>query len=114
MRGNRFNQRRSMQIDTPPATSPSAHRGPGAHVDAGDVALRRVAQDLEAAFLAEMLKHSGLGGRADGFGGGFGGGAGEAQFASFLTQEHARLLAERGGIGLAEGIFRALLARDDP
>jgi flagellar protein FlgJ len=38
----------------------------------------------------------------------FGGGAGEAQFASFLTQEHARLLAERGGIGLAEGIYRAL------
>jgi flagellar protein FlgJ len=80
-----------------------------ARADGGDhAALRKVALDLEAAFLAEMLKHSGLGERE----GAFGGGAGEAQFASFLTQEHARLLAERGGIGLAEGIFRTLVARE--
>lgn len=70
--------------------------------------LRQVAQDLEAAFLAEMLKHSGLGETPEAFGGG----AGEGQFASFLHQEHARLITERGGIGLAEGIFQALLARE--
>jgi flagellar protein FlgJ len=75
-----------------------------------DPALRRVARDLEAAFLAEMLKHSGLGSGPDAFGGGIG----EAQFSSFFNQEHGRLLAERGGIGLAEGIYRALLARGMP
>lgn len=68
--------------------------------------LRAVAQDLEASFIAEMLKHSGLGEAPDSFGGGHG----EDQFSSFLRAEHARLLAEHGGIGLAEGIFRALVA----
>lgn len=72
-------------------------------------ALRAVALNLEAAFIAEMLKHSGLGASPEGFGGG----PGEEQFASFLREEHARLFAERGGIGLAEGIFRALVAREE-
>jgi Rod binding domain-containing protein len=70
-------------------------------------ALWTVAQDLEATFIAEMLKHSGLGATS----GPFSGGPGEEQFASFLTQEHARLFTERGGIGLAESIFRALTAQ---
>lgn len=80
--------------------------------NAGDIpprheALWTVAQDLEAAFIAEMLKHGGLGPSS----GPFSGGPGEEQFASFLTQEHARLFTERGGIGLSESIFRALTAR---
>jgi len=70
-------------------------------------ALRLVARDLEASFLAEMLKHAGFGDSRDSFGGG----AGEEQFASLLRQEHARALADRGGIGLAESLFRALVAR---
>lgn len=70
-------------------------------------ALRRAAQALEASFLAEMLKQAGLGESRDRFGGG----AGEAQFASFLRAEHARALAEGGGIGLAEQLFRSLVAR---
>jgi flagellar protein FlgJ len=69
------------------------------------------AQELEAAFLAEMLAHSGLGERQ----GAFGGGEGEAQFTSFLRQEQARLMVEQGGIGLAELIFRTMSeASHDP
>lgn len=71
-------------------------------------ALRVVAQELEASFLAEMLKHAGFGASRESFGGG----AGEDQFASLLRVEHARALAERGGIGLAESLFRALAARE--
>lgn len=72
-------------------------------------ALRRVAQELEASFLGEMLKHAGFGeGRSA-----FGGGAGEAQFASFLRAEHARALVERGGIGLSQSLFEALANRSD-
>jgi Rod binding domain-containing protein len=41
----------------------------------------------------------------------FGGGAGEEAFSSLLTEEYARLLAERGGIGLAEQVFEALKQR---
>ena len=40
-------------------------------------------------------------------------GAGEAQFASFLRQEHATALAERGGIGLADAIYQSLKDRAD-
>lgn len=70
-------------------------------------ALRAVARDLEASFLAEMLKHAGFGESRESFGGG----VGEDQFASLLRDEHARSLTDRGGIGLAESLFRALVAR---
>jgi Rod binding domain-containing protein len=68
------------------------------------------AEELEATFLAEMLAHTGLGesGLSE-MEGGFGGGAGEAQFASFLRQEQARLMVEGGGIGLAEMIFNTMV-----
>lgn len=95
-----------MNNDAAPVTGTTlagAAHGP----NAGPSTLRAVARDLEAAFIAEMLKHTGLGATSDAFGGG----PGEAQFASFLRTEHARLMAERGGIGLAENIFRALTAR---
>jgi peptidoglycan hydrolase FlgJ len=71
--------------------------------DRAEVVMEK-AQELEAAFLAEMLAHSGLGEQK----GPFGGGEGEAQFTSFLRQEQARLMVEKGGIGLAELIFRAM------
>ena len=66
--------------------------------------LRKTAEELEATFLGEMLAHAGL----EATEGPFSGGTGETQFASFLRQEQARLIASRGGIGLAEHIFTAL------
>lgn len=71
--------------------------------------LMQQAKELEAAFLAEMLGHAGLDAEADSA---FGGGAGEEQFASFLRQEQATLMVERGGIGLAEALFRAMGGSD--
>ena len=72
-------------------------------------AMRAAATKLEANFLAEMLKHAGLGEME----GAFSGGVGEEQFASFLRQEQSQLMAEAGGIGLAETIFEAMKARED-
>ncbi len=69
-----------------------------------DQALRDAAKEMEAGFLAEMLKSAGLGKTSESFGGG----AGEEQFASFLRQEQARAMVEGGGIGLAESIYNAL------
>jgi flagellar protein FlgJ len=66
--------------------------------------LRTAAQELEANFLAEMLKSAGVGKTPESFGGG----AGEDRFASFLRLEQAREMAAQGGIGLAESIFQAL------
>lgn len=71
--------------------------------------LRKQAQALEAAFLAEMLAYSGLDAQSEGFGGGIG----EDQFGSFLREEQARLMVARGGIGLGESLFRALSERRD-
>lgn len=66
--------------------------------------LREAAIELEASFLAQMLKSAGLGEAREGFGGG----AGEDQFSSFLIREQANQIARAGGIGLAESLYHAL------
>jgi len=69
--------------------------------------LRALSIDLETTFLTEMLKHSGLGKSQDAFGGGIG----EEQFSSMRLQETAKQITQSGGIGLAENIFKSLIAR---
>ncbi|WP_323776059.1 rod-binding protein [Leisingera sp.] len=71
--------------------------------------LREAAIELEASFLAEMLKSAGLGEASEGFGGG----AGEEQFSSFLIREQATQIARSGGIGLAESLYHALKETQD-
>jgi Rod binding domain-containing protein len=88
-------------MDLPPLTRPLP-AAPAAE------SLRHTAQELEAAFLAEMLSHAGLGAAE----GPFSGGPGEDQFASFLRAEQARAIVQGGGIGLAEMIFRSLQEDD--
>lgn len=70
--------------------------------------LRDVAKAFEASFLAEMLKASGLGVSRSAFGGG----AGEDAFSSMMVDEQARLMVDRGGIGLSEPLFKSLWARE--
>lgn len=72
-----------------------------------DAALRKTAQEFEAVFLAEMLKHTGINTAPEGFDGGYG----EDAFSSLITEEYARILAGSGGIGLAEQIFESLKER---
>ncbi len=69
-----------------------------------DADLHKAAESFEANFLAEMLQYTGL----NSMPAGFGGGAGEQAFSSMLTEQYARLLSERGGIGLAERVFDIL------
>ena len=79
-------------------------------------ALRERAEALESAFLAEMLRHSGLGsGPGEGFStlrGPFGGGIGEEQFGSFLREAMAQQMVRTGGIGLTESLLRAMGASE--
>lgn len=72
-----------------------------------DSKLMDAARELEATFLAEMLKSAGLGETPESFGGG----AGEDQFGSFLRMEQARAMVGAGGIGLAQSLFEALRER---
>lgn len=71
--------------------------------------LLSLANKLEAQFLAEMLKISGIGKAPEGFGGG----AGEDQFSSFLTQEYANSTVSAGGIGLSKAIYDALVEKEN-
>lgn len=81
----------------PPPQPPQAQR------------LRALAQEFEAAFLAQMLKDAGFGRPPEGFGGGMG----EDQMHSFLINEKAQVMARAGGIGLGETVFQYLMSRTD-
>ena len=82
---------------------------PAAPAVGRDRQLMEKAQELETAFLAEMLGHAGL----DNQGTGFMGSAGQDQFASFLREAQARQMVQKGGIGLAEMLFHALKGKAD-
>ena len=86
-----------MQLDPTITLAPTSTRDQ-------DSVLRRAAEELEASFLAEMLKPMGAGAARDSFGGGIG----EEQFSSFLLQEESRAMVRSGGIGLAESIFQSM------
>ncbi len=81
----------------------------GGHAPTVTSQIKAAAVELEATFLAEMLKSAGLGKTSQSFGGG----AGEDQFASFLTQHQARQLARAGGVGLSEVLITSMMEKTD-
>jgi len=89
--------------------APISQLSPPSRAPAGRAEMQDAAQKLETAFLASMLQSAGVGAPRDAFGGG----TGEAQFTSFLVQAHAEAMVARGGVGLAEHLFRAMQARAD-
>jgi flagellar protein FlgJ len=87
---------------SPVSLSPAPEPGPPA-----ESRLRAAAQDLEATFIAEMLRAAGAERQA-----GLGEEDGESPFASFLLDARAREIAKAGGLGLAEVLFQSLLRAD--
>ena len=90
-----------MNVTGPVSPGQVAH----APLPAAQERLMAVARELEASFLAEMLKSAGVGEARKAFGGG----AGEDQFSSFLVRDYADATVQAGGIGLAESIYKSLL-----
>lgn len=86
---------------------PVSDRASMAAPDNPEIRLRAAAKRFEAVFLAEMLRHAGVGKMSEGFGGG----PGEAAFRGHLTQAYADEIAERGGLGLADQVYRSMRAR---
>ena len=72
--------------------------------------LRASAQKLEASFLAEMLKYTGITKMPEGFNGG----PGEAAFSDFLLHEYADSISRTRAIGLADQIYRSISERTTP
>ena len=70
---------------------------------------KEAAVQLEATFLAEMLKSASFGAARSSFGGG----AGEEQFSSMLVREQALQITRAGGIGLTEILMQGLVADQD-
>jgi len=71
---------------------------------------RGAAQDFEAVFLNSMFQHmfTNIGGE-----GPFGGGGAAGVWRSMLTDEYAKSFAKAGGIGIADQVYRTLMARQE-
>ena len=69
---------------------------------------RAAAQDFEAVFLNSMFQHMfGISGD------GFGGSGAVGVWRSMLTDEYAKSFAKSGGIGIADQVYRTLIARQE-
>lgn len=66
-------------------------------------ALKAVAKDFETAFIAQMLTHSGLAETLTS-----GEGKMAAAFGSFYVEQLASRMADQGGIGMADSIYKQL------
>jgi Rod binding domain-containing protein len=73
------------------------------------IKLRETAQDFEAVFLNSMFQQM----FATVEHGPFSGGPGANIWRSFLTDEYSKSFAKAGGIGIADHVMRALLARQE-
>jgi Rod binding domain-containing protein len=71
--------------------------------------LRETAQDFEAVFINSMFQQM----FANVGQGPFSGGPGASIWRSFLTEEYSKSFAKAGGIGIADHVMRALLARQE-
>ncbi len=73
----------------------------------GPDAVRQAAQEFESFFLTQFIEtiQSGISTEAP-----FGGGAGERAFRSFLSEEHARSIVNSGGVGIADRLYRDIIA----
>jgi Rod binding domain-containing protein len=73
--------------------------------------IRRVAEEFEAVFLAEMLSPMFEGLDADGLGGG---GLGEEIFRPMLVERYAEAISRAGGVGIADSLVRELVRMQAP
>lgn len=66
---------------------------------------REIAEEFEAVFLAQLMEHM-MGETTEQT---FGGGAGEKAWKGMLNEEYAKVMAQAGGIGLADDLAREIM-----
>jgi Rod binding domain-containing protein len=69
--------------------------------------LHAQAQDFEVQFVNSMFQHMYTGLEGDGP---FGNSSGVGPWRSFLTEEYAKSFVKSGGIGIADSVYKSLLA----
>jgi Rod binding domain-containing protein len=72
--------------------------------------LRAQAQDFEVQFVNSMFQQMYAGVEGDGP---FGNSTGVGPWRSFLTEEYAKNFVKRGGIGIADSVYRSLLSMQE-
>jgi len=88
-------------VPLPGAPLPSTRAAP----NAGQAEIRRIAQEFESVFLAEMLAPMFESLDTNGLGGG---GMGEEMFRPMLVERYAQAIARAGGVGVADYIIAEL------
>ncbi len=77
---------------------------------ANNAKAKAAAQDFEAVFLNSMFQQmfTGIDGE-----GPFGGGGAGGVWRSFLTNEYSKTFAKAGGVGIADEVYRSLIAHQE-
>jgi len=85
-------------------------RGPSKLTPTKEAKARSTSQDFEAVFLNSMFQNmfTGISGE-----GPFGGSGAVGVWRSMLTDEYSRSFAKSGGIGIADQVYRSLMARQE-
>lgn len=71
---------------------------------------RSVSQDFEAVFLNSMFQHMFAGLQGDGP---MGGSGATGVWRSLLTEQYAKSIAKSGGIGIADQVYKTLIAHQE-
>jgi Rod binding domain-containing protein len=95
-------------LDQLAPSSLAAARVRNASQNSPQARMRAQAQSFEAQFLNSMFQHmyEGVGGD-----GPFGNSQGVGPWRSFLTDEYAKIFAKNGGVGIADAVYKQMLAR---
>lgn len=95
-----------IQIGNAIQASRSDNTSPRIPAQGGNDAARAVADEFESFFLSQMLEAMFKGVGEDNP---FGGGAGEKAFRGLLHEEYAKVMAQSGGLGLADRLTSEVL-----
>jgi len=88
------------------ASTLSRHRASPAEAAVNLKSAKRAAQEFEALFISEMLAPVFESMDTEGL---FGGGQGEKIYRSLMVQEYGKAVAQAGGVGIADTVYREIL-----
>lgn len=96
----------TMTAPDPMLTRPLSGLPAGPKARASETQLRATAEKFEQSFLSEMVRHMSEGVKTDPL---TGGGHGEDNFKSFLNEQYSKAIVARGGIGVADMVYKQML-----